>query len=729
MNTFGRPVQIGPLKLRNPIIKAATFEGMAPGGVPSPALTDHHVGVARGGAGMTTVAYCSVSDAGRTFGDQMVMTRDLVGRLSALTSAVHAEGAAVSLQLGHCGFFTKHRGRVPMSASWQLNAYGVAAGVPIARAMNARDLAQVTREFATAASLAVEAGFDAVEIHLGHGYLLSQFISPATNRRRDGYGGSVEKRARLPREVLRAVRAAVGNRAAVLAKVNLDDGFEGGLELAESIETAQLIEADGATDALVLSGGFTSRSAMYLLRGGRPLKAMVEVEKSPVQKLALKVLGPMLVDPFPFEPLFFLPKARQMRAALTMPLALLGGVTSGPEIQTALDEGFELVQMGRALIQDPGLPNRLAAKPGAGSHCVHCNICITEMDRPGGVRCVLVPAEPAAAAAHAPSVAPRTLIRSAPRRVLLTGAFGGVGRATLEALTGERVAVRVTDLDTPTNRKLARDHDHVLGDIRDRDLLERALEGCDAVIHLAALLPPMTEERPELAWDINVGATQALIELAGRQARPPTIIYASSVATYGPRFEEAPPRRADEQLRPSDHYSHQKASCETLLRASTLPWVIARVGAAMPLVPMKLDPGLLLPLFRVRADNRMHAIHGADLGLALARCVGREDIVGKTLLLGGGPSCRVRHRDLMEALSYGIGMPVLPDEALGDEPFYTDWLDTEESQRLLDYQHHDWRAIREGMAGHMRPFRLAAAPLRPVVRAWMSVKARARRAS
>lgn len=382
--------RVGPLTLRNRVVKTATFEGMTPGGVPTPALCEHHRAVAAGGVGMTTVAYCAVSPDGRTFGDQLWMRPDVVPALRRLTDAVHAEGAAASLQLGHCGGFSKNvavRGRGPRGPSFAVNAYGLMAGLPFVRAMTDADIAQVVDEFGAATAGAIAAGFDAVELHLGHGYLLSQFLSPALNRRRDRYGGALENRLRFPVDVVRRVREAAGGRIAVLAKTNLRDGFRGGLELPDAIGVARRLEHEGV-DALVLSGGVTSRTPFYLFRGRRPLREMIEVEKSPLQRLVLRAVGSRVIREYPFEPLFFLPLAREVRRAVRMPLVLLGGALGIDDLDMAMREGFELVAMGRALIADPDLVDRLRRGVATRSRCTSCNACVAEMDR-GGVRCVL----------------------------------------------------------------------------------------------------------------------------------------------------------------------------------------------------------------------------------------------------------------------------------------------------------------------------------------------------
>jgi 2,4-dienoyl-CoA reductase-like NADH-dependent reductase (Old Yellow Enzyme family) len=387
------PISLADLRLRNRVIKTATFEGMSPGGVPSQQLIEHHAALARGGVGMTTLAYCAVAPHGRTFADQLVMSAELVPQLRALTEAVHAHGAAASIQLGHCGGFSKDLTQRelsppgPLGPSRAINLYGVLSGLVWTKPMGVAELDAVVEQFAVAAARALEAGFDAIELHLGHGYLLSQFLSPALNRRRDDYGGSLENRLRLPLRVVRAVRERVGKGVPILCKTNLRDDIPGGLELDEAVEIAKALEREGV-DALVLSGGLVSKSAFYLLRGGRPLREMVAVEKSPMQRMALRLFGPQVITAHPFEELFFLPLAREIRAAVRMPLCLLGGIVSRDNLETAMAEGFELVAMGRALIENPNFIRELEAGQVSRSACTHCNVCVAEMDR-GGVRCVL----------------------------------------------------------------------------------------------------------------------------------------------------------------------------------------------------------------------------------------------------------------------------------------------------------------------------------------------------
>ncbi|MGM0576183.1 MAG: NADH:flavin oxidoreductase [Myxococcota bacterium] len=383
------PVELGPLRLRNRFVKTATYEGLCPDAAPSPALVEHHRLVAAGGVGMSTVAYASVSADGRTFPEQLYMRPSIVPGLARVAGAVHEEGAAASLQLGHCGYFSKNtkvRGRRSLGPSRLFNAYGVFKGMLFSRAMTPADLDAVVDDFGEASRLAIEAGFDAVELHLGHGYLLSQFLSPWSNRRQDEYGGPIHNRLRLPLRVVRRVREVVGS-APILCKINLDDGFAGGLGLDDALAVAAELDRAGV-DALVTSGGFTSRTPLYLLRGDRPLRDMIAVEGSRAQRAALHVFGPAVVKAWPFEENFFQPAAERVLARVGCRVCLLGGICSREGVERAMDAGFPLLAVGRALIHDPDFLHKLRDGTLERSGCTHCNRCIAEMDR-DGVRCAL----------------------------------------------------------------------------------------------------------------------------------------------------------------------------------------------------------------------------------------------------------------------------------------------------------------------------------------------------
>lgn len=383
-------IKIGSMTLKNRFIKTATYEGMSPNGRVSEALIDHHRKMAENRVGLTTLAYAAVSPEGRTFSDQLLIDEDNLPALKQLAEEIHTAGGKVSIQLGHCGGFSKNKlpgGRAPAGPSSAWNAYGLMYGVPRIRAMDAQDLTQVPQDFALAAKRVQDSGFDAVEIHCGHGYLLSQFLSPAMNKRKDEWGGSLEGRMRLPLAVVSAVREAVGPDFPILAKINTSDGLRNGLEIEETIRVCQHLVKAGV-NALVPSGGIVSKTPFFLLRGKVPVKEMVKAEKSFAQRLAIRIFAPILMQRYPYSPNFFLEASLKIKAGVDVPVSLLGGVDSADAVEQAMNSGFELVALGRALLADPDFIPRMEAGEQVVSRCTHCNACIGEMDI-GGVRCVL----------------------------------------------------------------------------------------------------------------------------------------------------------------------------------------------------------------------------------------------------------------------------------------------------------------------------------------------------
>jgi 2,4-dienoyl-CoA reductase-like NADH-dependent reductase (Old Yellow Enzyme family) len=379
------PAKLGPVTLRNRIIKAATFEGLTPQRLVTDDLIRFHRAVAAGGVAMSTVAYCAVSPEGGTDGRQILLREEALPGLRRLTDAIHAEGAAAAAQLGHAGPVANPAGTaLPTLAPSRTFS---PLRLRFTRALSADDIARITDDFARAARIAVDGGFDALEIHLGHNYLLSAFLSPKLNRRVDRWGGSLENRARFPRQVVRAVREAAGGRVAVTAKLNMADGVPGGLWLDESLAFARLLEEDGALDALELTGGSSLANPMYLFRGEAPIREMAAV-MPPAVRLMFRAVAWRMMPEYPFEEAFFLPYARQFRAALRMPLIRLGGINRLDTVERALGEGFAFVAMARALLREPDLVARMQAGSARESLCIHCNKCMPTIY--SGTRCVLV---------------------------------------------------------------------------------------------------------------------------------------------------------------------------------------------------------------------------------------------------------------------------------------------------------------------------------------------------
>jgi 2,4-dienoyl-CoA reductase-like NADH-dependent reductase (Old Yellow Enzyme family) len=379
------PATLGPVTLRNRIIKAATFEGRTPRGEVGDELVAFHRRVAAGGVGMSTVAYLAVSPEGRTDRHCVMLREDTVPGLRWLTDAVHDEGAAAAAQIGHAGPVANARsnGAPALSPSGGFTPMGSRL-----RAIDAAGIERVIEDYRRATRLAVEAGFDSIEVHVGHNYLLSAFLSPKLNKRDDQFGGSIENRARFARTVLKTVRDTAGTGVAVTAKLNMADGVPGGLWLDESVEVARMFEEDGGLDALELTGGSSLANPMYLFRGDAPLEEFAATLPQPV-RFGFRFLGGRFLRSYPYEEAFFLPYARQFLDALSsLPVILLGGITELQTIESALAEGFAFVAMARALLREPDLPARMQAGRTSTSLCIHCNKCMPTIY--SGTHCVLV---------------------------------------------------------------------------------------------------------------------------------------------------------------------------------------------------------------------------------------------------------------------------------------------------------------------------------------------------
>ncbi|BBX65508.1 oxidoreductase [Mycobacterium saskatchewanense] len=374
------PAKLGPVTLRNRTIKAATFEARTPDALVTDDLIEYHRAPAAGGVGMTTVAYCAVSPGGRTEGNGIWMRPEAVPGFRRLTDAIHAEGAAVSAQIGHAG---------PVANAKSNKATALAPvrffnpiGMRFAKKATRDDIDDVIAAHANAALLAIDAGFDAVEIHLGHNYLASAFLSPLINRRDDEFGGSLENRAKVARALVMAVRRAVDmqapGRVAVTAKLNMTDGVRGGINTDEALTTAKWLQDDGGLDAIELTAGSSLVNPMYLFHGDAPLKEFAGAFRPPLS-WGMRATGKKFLREYPYREAYLLRHAKLFRAELTMPLILLGGITNRETMDLAMAEGFQFVAMGRALLAEPDLISRIAADGAAHSvhsACTHCNKCM-----------------------------------------------------------------------------------------------------------------------------------------------------------------------------------------------------------------------------------------------------------------------------------------------------------------------------------------------------------------
>ncbi len=233
MKNLFTPASIGPVTLRNRTIRSAAFEGMGKDNNPTSMLRDYHLSVAKGGVGMTTLAYAGICRSALSFKTQLWLRPEIVKSLREITDGIHSHGAKASIQIGHCGNMT-HRstaGCTPVGASSGFNLYSPT----IVRGLRKDELKGMARCFGDAVRTARDAGFDCVEVHAGHGYLISQFLSPYTNRRHDEYGGPLQNRMRFMQECMEEVMKAAGSDMGVLVKTNMRDGFKGGMVIDECV--------------------------------------------------------------------------------------------------------------------------------------------------------------------------------------------------------------------------------------------------------------------------------------------------------------------------------------------------------------------------------------------------------------------------------------------------------------------------------------------------------------
>jgi len=341
-------------------------------------LYDYHTSVARGGVGMTTVAYAAVEESGLSFDRQLVMRPEIIPGLRRLTDGIHKEGAAAGIQLGHCGNMSHKEicGCIPVGACTGFNLYSPT----IVRGLRRNELPALAKKFGQAVNLAREAGFDSVEIHCGHGYLIDQFLNSYFNHRHDEYGGSLENRMRFMTMCIEEVMKAAGNDMAVVAKMNMRDGLKRpGTTLEESMEIAKRLQQLGV-HAIVLSGGLVSATPMYVMRGEMPIHTMTHYMDKAWLKYGVRACGKMMVPTVPYQEAFFLEDALLFRKALPdMKFIYVGGLVAGDKINEVLSHGFEAVQMARSLLNEPDFVNRLKDDPHHCCGCRHSNYCIARM--------------------------------------------------------------------------------------------------------------------------------------------------------------------------------------------------------------------------------------------------------------------------------------------------------------------------------------------------------------
>jgi 2,4-dienoyl-CoA reductase-like NADH-dependent reductase (Old Yellow Enzyme family) len=381
--------QLNGLTLKNRFIKASTFENRTPNGVPEEALARFHIGFAEGELAMTTIGFCAVENNGRLFESMMYMGEHIRKPLGAVLNALHEKGIRVSGQMGHGGGFSQNKqldARRPKGPCFGLNALGVPRGMFFCDAMTTGDIDSLIHAYKDAALFMKSVGFDALEIHFGHGYGLCQFLSPKTNRRKDAYGGSPVNRMRLPLAVLEAVREAVGAKFPLIGKISMREGVRGGLQLSDAVEFCRALAACGI-DAIIPSTGTSTMRPMPMFHGHSILRGLFRYERSILLKAMYLAAAPVMFPTIPYEELYLLDDSRKIREAVDCSVIYVGGAGSNESFARLMEEGFDYIQLGRPLLCDPNLVRHAAGQQDFRSQCDRCNECVGTIQHPRGVHC------------------------------------------------------------------------------------------------------------------------------------------------------------------------------------------------------------------------------------------------------------------------------------------------------------------------------------------------------
>jgi len=307
--------------------------------------------------------------------------------------------------------------------------------------------------------------------------------------------------------------------------------------------------------------------------------------------------------------------------------------------------------------------------------------------------------------------------------VLITGPFGTIGSRVLTRLRESGNTVTCLDLDTRANRRKAAALPSsvrvVYGDVTNRAAVAEVVRGQQAIVHLAAILPPFSEARPALAEQVNVVGTRNVLEAVASEAPSAKLVFASSISVHGLSVGRDPPCRVDAPFDGRDHYARHKITCEQMVRASGTRAVILRIGACAG--PDDVSKGgdraqAMATMFAIAPDTRVEYLHPEDAAVAIANACSNDEAVGKSLFLGSGKDSQLLWRDFVSTFPRALGLGDFPVEAFGNEPFYTDWMDTSESERLLRYQRHGYPAYAAAIEHRLRWAKLALTRFRSLAR-------------
>jgi nucleoside-diphosphate-sugar epimerase len=302
-------------------------------------------------------------------------------------------------------------------------------------------------------------------------------------------------------------------------------------------------------------------------------------------------------------------------------------------------------------------------------------------------------------------------------RVLVTGGFGNVGSSVVRSLLDAGHDVRAFDVRNRVTEQRARAFgtrglETTWGDVTDGDAVARAIDGCDALVHLAFVIPPLTDVDPVRSEAVNLGGTRTVIEAARRQSVPPSMLFISTFDVFGRTQSQPPPRRVDDPISATNAYTAQKIACEELVRTSGLEWRIIRL-ADVPIIGFRKPHPIM---FEIPLANRFEVLHTLDAGLAIGNAVTCEEAKGRVLLVGGGPKCQVTYRDFLFGMLDVMGIGPLPERAFGSTEWPSDWIDTDESERLLQYQRHTFDDIIDEVRRLVAYRRYAIRTVRPIAK-------------
>lgn len=379
MSVLFDKTKIKGMELKNRLVRSATHEAMADDdGFPTDQLFKLYERLAKGGVGLIFTGYTYVSPDGKSRAMLGIDTDEHISKYRALVDLVHRNDAKIAMQINHCGRQTTKEmaGIQPIAPS----AVKEKTFFVMPKEMTETDIERIIDAFAQAARRVRESGFDAVQIHGAHGYLINQFLNPYTNRREDRWGGSLENRMRFVGEIYKRTRKEVGDDFPVLIKISAYDHMKNGLKLEESAIMAKKL-AEMGFDGIEVSCGIIEDGGS-MLRGDIPFDVILDEwgmyqKKNFLYRFMVKKFGSKLIKPIPFTQGYNRESANIIKKNVNIPIFAVGGMIDPVFMEkTIQDKDADYISLCRALITDPKFPNKIKAGSREPSRCIHCNLCL-----------------------------------------------------------------------------------------------------------------------------------------------------------------------------------------------------------------------------------------------------------------------------------------------------------------------------------------------------------------